>query len=154
MHVAQLNIARPLYPLHDSRMGGFTKALDAINALAERADGFVWRLKGDGNDATDLTFPGDPTAIANMSVWRTIDDLQQFVWTTVHRRFFDRKVEWFAHGEERDFVMWWVEPAHTPTLQEAAEKLRLLRQEGSTDDAFGWEYYVPKRYLGRIADGA
>lgn len=155
MALAQVNIARPRFALDDPRMAGFTDALDRVNAIAERSQGFVWRLKGEGNDATDLAFPADPSAIVNMSLWRDVDCLQRFVWTTIHRRFFDRKAEWFGPGdpERPDFVMWWVEPGHRPTLDEAAARLALRRREGSTDLAFGWEHVSPKRWLGAVVEG-
>lgn len=151
-HLAQLNIAMPRYAIDDPRMDGFVKALDAVNAIAERSDGFVWRLKGSGNDATDLAFPGEEAVIANMSVWRDVDALQRFVWTTVHRRFFDRKAEWFVPREAPDFVMWWVPAGTEPTLQEASDRLAMLRHKGPSRDAFGWADVTPRRYLGRIVD--
>jgi hypothetical protein len=152
VHVAELNIARPLYPLDDPRMADFVNALDRVNAVAERSEGFVWRLKGAGNDATDLSFEDEPGAIVNMSVWESVDALQRFVWTTIHRRFFDRKPEWFGLAPTRDFVMWWVEPGHLPDLREASERLAHLRREGSTEHAFGWDHVSPKRWLGRVEE--
>lgn len=152
MHVAELNVARPLFPLDDPRIADFVNALDKVNAVAERSEGFVWRLKGGGNNAMDLTLPQEPGAIVNMSVWQSVDALQRFVWTTIHRRFFDRKPEWFSTSGQRDFVMWWVEPGHVPSLDEAARRLRYLRENGSTDYAFGWDFVSPVRWLGRVAD--
>jgi hypothetical protein len=52
--LAQLNIARPLAPLDSPELADFMNQLDAINALAEAAPGFVWRLVGDSNNATDV----------------------------------------------------------------------------------------------------
>jgi hypothetical protein len=152
VHVAELNIARPLYPLDDPRIAEFVDALDRVNAVAERSEGFVWRLKGEGNDATDIVLDAEPGAIVNMSVWESVDALQRFVWTTVHRRFLDRKPEWFGIGPERDFVMWWIAPGHTPTPGEGAARLARLRRDGSTDHAFGWDHVRPKRWLGRVVD--
>jgi len=152
VHVAELNIARPLHELDDPRMAGFVDALDRVNAIAERSDGFVWRLKGTGNNALDLALDGDADAIVNMSVWESVDALQRFVWTTVHRRFVDKKTRWFKATGERDFVMWRVDPGHIPTLPEGADRLARLRRLGSTDDAFGWDHVPPVRWLGRIAD--
>ena len=152
MHVAELNIARPLYPLDDPRIAEFMEALDRVNAVAERSEGFVWRLKGEGNDATHLPYEAEPGAIVNMSVWESVDALQRFVWTTVHRRFVDRKPQWFAKAPTRDFVMWWVEPGHVPTLPEATGRLERLRRVGSTDEAFGWDHVPPRRWLGRVAE--
>ncbi|MEM8551404.1 MAG: DUF3291 domain-containing protein [Pseudomonadota bacterium] len=149
--MAQINIAHPLFALDDPRMADFMDGLDRINALAERSDGFVWRLKGEGNDATDLRFGFEQDAIVNMSLWRDIDALQRFVWTTVHRRFFDRKPEWFRmEPGQRNFVMWFVPEGQRPTLEEAAERLARLRAYGSSKSAFGWEFVETKRWLGRV----
>ena len=65
--------------------------------------------------------------------------LERFVWQTVHKRFYGRRHEWFERMDERYFVMWWVPAEHRPTVQEALERLRHLRQHGPSDHAFGWE---------------
>lgn len=139
MHLAQLNAAQPLYPLDDPRMADFMDNLDRINAIAERSPGFVWRLTGDGNDATDLRHGDDPDSIYNLSVWETAKDLEHFVWNTVHARFYTRKTEWFSAPTTHHFVMWPVAEGHRPTLDEAVGKLEQLNRFGSSPDAFGWE---------------
>ena len=67
MHLAELNIGKFKYPTTDPRMADFMDNLDRVNALAERSPGFVWRLKGDNNNATDFRV-GDDMAV-NLSVW-------------------------------------------------------------------------------------
>ena len=52
--LAQINIATLKAPLDSPELKDFVDNLDRINALAEGSDGFVWRLKGEGNDATSL----------------------------------------------------------------------------------------------------
>ena len=47
--IAQLNIARMLARLDSPVMADFVANLDYINGLAENAEGFVWRLKGEGD---------------------------------------------------------------------------------------------------------
>ena len=54
LHIAQLNIGRFRFPTDDPRMAGFMENLDRVNALAERSEGFVWRLKDDTNNATAI----------------------------------------------------------------------------------------------------
>ena len=56
MHLAEVNIGKFRYPTTDPRMAEFMDNLDRINALAERSPGFVWRLVGDNNNATDFIF--------------------------------------------------------------------------------------------------
>jgi hypothetical protein len=52
MYLAQVNIAKMKAPIDDPVMQDFVDNLDSINALAEDSDGFIWRLKADGNNAT------------------------------------------------------------------------------------------------------
>ena len=78
MHVAQLNIGRALYALDDPRMAGFMNALAAINAIADRSEGFVWRLADEsGMGNTDTKYTDDPQQIVNMSVWQTPKTLRR-----------------------------------------------------------------------------
>jgi hypothetical protein len=65
MHLAQVNIARMLGPIDHEVMAGFVARLDDINALADGWPGFVWRLKGQGNSATDLRPFDDDMLIVN-----------------------------------------------------------------------------------------
>jgi hypothetical protein len=46
-HVAQLNIAAMRESMDSPVMVDFVANLDRINAIADSAPGFVWRLKGD-----------------------------------------------------------------------------------------------------------
>lgn len=56
MHLAQINITRMLRPINNEVMAGFVARLDDINTLADGWPGFVWRLQGEGNNATDLQY--------------------------------------------------------------------------------------------------
>lgn len=141
MHVAELNIGRALYPLDDPRMAGFMNALDAINALAERTPGFVWRMKDDsGAGATDIKFTDNPQDIANLTVWESVEALEHFVWNTAHKKIYNGKHSWFEAPNQAIFVMWPIEEAHIPTMSEALERLEHLRKHGSTDHAYGWDH--------------
>jgi hypothetical protein len=69
--LAQINIGRLLAPIDDPKIAEFVGQLDAINALADQAPGFVWRLKSDSGNATDIAYNDDPFVIVNMSVWES-----------------------------------------------------------------------------------
>ncbi len=138
-HLVQLNVARLIAPLDDPRVFRFLSALAPINAIADRAPGFVWRLQGENGDATGLGDFGDPQLIANMSVWETADALRHFVYNTLHRKMYARRAEWFELMAQHHFVMWWVEPGEVPTLDDGMAKLDDLRANGPSADAFGWE---------------
>ena len=68
-HLAELNIATLVADLDDPAMADFMNALDAVNAVAERSPGFVWRLKDESGNATGIKGAGDPREIYNLSVW-------------------------------------------------------------------------------------
>jgi Domain of unknown function (DUF3291) len=133
--LAQLNIAELKAPLDSPELKDFVDNLDRINALAESSAGFEWRLKGDGNDATSLRPLGD-NVIVNMSVWRDVDALRNFVYQTPHVEIMKRRREWFARMANAYMVLWWVPAGHQPTVAEAAARLRLLREHGASAQAF------------------
>ena len=136
MHLAELNIGKFKYPTTDPRMAEFMDNLDRVNALAERSPGFVWRLKGDNNNATEFRV-GDDNA-ANLSVWETPKDLENYVFKTVHAQFYKKRAAWFDLMEKPHMVFWWVDEGHQPTLQEAMDRLEHYEKIGATDQAFGW----------------
>ena len=140
MRLAELNVGYAAYPLDDPSMSGFMDNLDTINALAERSPGFVWRMKSDSGNATDISVPGDAKIISNMSVWEDVASLGNYVFSTVHARFYERKEEWFQAMTSHHFVMWMVEDNHTPDLAEAMDRLEYLQKHGSTNHAFGWDF--------------
>ena len=140
MQLAELNVGYAKYPLDDTRMSGFMDNLDRINALAERSPGFVWRMQSDDGNATDIEVPGDPNMISNMSVWTDAKSLGNYVFNTVHGQFYNKRPEWFESMDRMHFVMWPVPDGHTPTLDEAMERLERLQTHGASDEAFGWDY--------------
>jgi len=140
MNLAELNIGYFRYPAEDARMAGFMDNLERVNAIAERSDGFIWRLKDDSGNATAIRpFPDENMAL-NLSVWRDAESLEHYVWNTVHKQFYAKRAEWFQLMSAHHFVMWWVEEGHLPTPQEAKERLDHLRENGDSDFAFGWSH--------------
>jgi heme-degrading monooxygenase HmoA len=138
-HLAQLNIARLRHDLEDPKVAGFVDNLDRVNAVAERSDGFVWRLKDESGNATGIQAFKDPRMIVNLTVWESPEQLEKFVWQTVHKKVYQRKHEWMEVLDGMYFAMWWVEPGHAPGVAEAFERLDYLNEHGPSDYAFGWE---------------
>ncbi|MCB9760987.1 MAG: DUF3291 domain-containing protein [Alphaproteobacteria bacterium] len=141
-HLAQLNVARALHPLDDPRMEGFTRQLDAINALAEASPGFVWRLKTDAGDATDIRVEGDPRLIVNMSVWTSIEALRGYVFKSAHGGVMKQRRTWFEAMDTPSLVMWWVEPGTVPTLSEGLDRLAELARSGPSARGFTFRAVV------------
>ena len=147
-HLAELNIARLAAPVDDPRVAEFMGALDRINGLGKRMPGFVWIMEGSGAPGTGNTensIGDDPQMVANLTVWEDVASLEEFVWNTVHRQFYERRAEWFEVLGAMHFVMWWVPEGHQPSLEEALERLEHLRTHGPSDHAFGWDWLKDAR---------
>jgi hypothetical protein len=87
-HLAQINIARLIAPIDDPKIAEFVAQLEPINALADEAPGFVWRLQSESGNATDIAYSDDPFIIVNMSVWESIQALRDFAYKSDHARVF------------------------------------------------------------------
>jgi len=66
--LAQINIGRLIAPVDDPKIAEFVAQLDPVNALADAAPGFVWRLQSSSGNASDIVYNDDPFVIVNMSV--------------------------------------------------------------------------------------
>ncbi|HET9987881.1 MAG TPA: DUF3291 domain-containing protein [Kofleriaceae bacterium] len=141
-HLAQVNVARPLAPLDSPQLAEFVAQLDAVNALAEAAPGFVWRLSGASGNATDVRALEDPSLIVNMSLWVSPEALFEFVYKTMHVAVMARRRDWFERIEVFQ-TLWWVPTGHRPSVDEAMARLRMLREHGPSPDAFTFKRRYP-----------
>ncbi len=134
-HLAQINIGRLIAPTDDPLVADFMNALDRINALADTAPGFVWRLQSDSGNATDIRPFDDPNLLVNMSVWESLETLKTYTYQSEHVDFFKRRKEWFE-PHASSYVLWWIPAGHIPSLVEAKARLETLARLGPTAEAF------------------
>ena len=78
-----------------------------MNAVADAAPGFVWRLQTEDGNATALrVFEADDAEgadggiLINMSVWESVEALAAFVYGEAHREVLRRRREWFERLTE------------------------------------------------------
>ena len=140
--LAQLNVAKMKFEFDDPKMQGFIDRLEDINALADHAPGFVWRLQTDEGDATAIDYFGVDTLV-NMSVWEDMGSLHAYVYRSAHNEVMARRKLWFDRLEVAYSVLWWVPKGHAPTVEEAAERLDLLRKQGPSARAFTFKQTFP-----------
>ncbi len=139
MLIAQVNIAKMKGPIDSPIMADFVANLEIINALAEIHEGFVWRLKGEGDNATAIKVFDDGFLIINMSVWKNMKSLSDYVYKSMHLEILKRKGEWFEKMDKMHFALWQIEECHIPTPEEAKERLEFLQLNGESDFAFGFK---------------
>lgn len=139
MHLAQLNIAHARAPLDSPLLAPFLEAIDELNALADAAPGFVWRLEDDASDlpgATGIQAYDDPATIVNLSVWTSREALWDFTYSGAHLAIMRRRREWFHGIAAAHLVLWWVEPGTVPSVEDAVDRLEHLREHGPAPQAF------------------
>jgi hypothetical protein len=142
-HLAQANIGRLRAPMDDPIMDGFRTQLDPINALADCSAGFVWRLQTEDGNATAIRpFPDERMAI-NMSVWESLETLQQYVYQSAHVGPLRDRKQWFEPIKGPILVLWWIPAGHIPTVGEAQERLRHLENHGPSPHAFTFRTPFP-----------
>ena len=141
--LAQLNIGIIKGPMDSAVMADFAANLDRINALAERSDGFVWRLQTEEGNATALRPFDNPNLLLNMSVWKNIECLHRYVYSSGHVEVMRRRQEWFERMSEAFLVLWWIPKGHRPSITEAISKLETLRRKGPTAEAFTFRSAFP-----------
>jgi hypothetical protein len=139
--LAQFNIARARWPLEDPRMADFENNLERMNALARRSDGYVWQLDGGTLGEGGNVIYGDPQMTWTLSVWESAEALANFAFRTLHRKFFQRRADWFPVLSDAHLVMWEIPGNHRPDLTEAMARKATLDAKGPTDQAFGWERF-------------
>ncbi|MEO1045793.1 MAG: DUF3291 domain-containing protein [Pseudomonadota bacterium] len=143
-HLAQINIARFAKPKDDPVNADFMNGLDPVNAQAEAAPGFVWRLVGEGNDAVDLSpDASDPRLAINMSLWTDVEALGAFVYRNPdHLAFMRRRREWMEHMNVYQ-ALWWVPVGHIPTVEEGMARIAKLEKHGPMTEAFTFRQPFP-----------
>ena len=147
-HLAAFNIGILKYDWDDPRVADFLNNLDRVYALAARSPGYVWHMAPEAMEAAQLDPRGslgaNPRTASTLSVWKDASSLVSFAFGTIHKRFYDRKNEWYDDAEQAwdglRLVMWWVPQHHRPRISEAVERLTHLMDHGDSDHAFGWAH--------------
>ncbi len=142
-HLAQVNIARARYPLDDDKMAGFVTQLDSINALADAAPGFVWRLQDESGRATSFQPYDDPRIIINLSVWESVEALFDFVYKTDHSKVLRRRDDWFEKPQTPHMALWWTPADQRLSTLDGTTRLLHLRQYGPSGSAFTFKTRFP-----------
>jgi heme-degrading monooxygenase HmoA len=147
--LAQINFGRLLAPIDSPMIADFAAALDPVNALADAAPGFVWRLQTEDGDATAVRgFEQDAVGapggvIINMSVWESVEALAAFVYSDGHRAILRRRREFFSRMTDAYAALWWIPRGHIPTVGEAEERVRHLRAHGPAPYVFTLKEHFP-----------
>jgi hypothetical protein len=136
-HLAELNVMRMLAPVDHATMVDFVALLAPINALAEASPGFVWRLEAENID------PFDDTLLVNYSIWRSQQELWNFLYASQHLDVIRRRREWAERLPTASHVLWWIPAGTVPAISDAVARLEQLRTLGPSPHAFTFRSPFP-----------
>ena len=144
-HLAQINIGRLLAPVDDPQIAEFVAQLDPINALADKAPGFVWRLQSAAGNATDIIYdPRDTTLLLNMSVWESLESLRNYVYRSQHAQVLRDRAKWFEKMDRPIYCLWWIPAGDIPSVAEGRERMEHYQKHGATPYSFWFSKHFPE----------
>ncbi len=135
-HLATSNVARMLGAIDADVMAGFVARLESLNALADASPGFVWRFQTEAGDATEVRVFDDEMILFNLSVWESVEALEDYVYRSNHVEALQKRAEWFERPTRAPLVLWWVDAGHIPSVEEAKARFDTLWQNGPSAAAF------------------
>src|SRR5438477_1008897 len=142
-HLAQINIGRLIAPMDDPRIADYIAHLAPVNALADAAPGFVWRLQSAYGNAMDISYNGDPAINVNMSVWESVETLREYVYKSNHVQVLRDRAKWFEKMNKPFACLWWVRAGHVPTVAEGRQRLEHYQTPGPTRYSFWFSQLYP-----------
>ena len=128
MLIAQFNLAQLRHGPNDPRLVGFSAGANMIRRAASTAPGHIW-------NAQDVI---DDAYFATRSLWESVEALHEFVYSGIHRRYLNRRREWFVENDRTTMVLWKVSKGEIPGLVDAQERLECLRENGPSERAFSF----------------
>ncbi|MEO1246635.1 MAG: DUF3291 domain-containing protein [Pseudomonadota bacterium] len=137
-HLVHCNVATMRGESQQAVMAGFFERLDALNALADRSPGFVWRLDSEEQEILAARIFDNDRLLVNLSVWETLEALEHYVYRTAHADALRQRAAWFEPSARASLALWWVPAGHTPDVEEAKARFDKLWANGPTPDAFGF----------------
>jgi hypothetical protein len=133
-YLVHVNIANPRAPLDDPLMKDFVEWIDNIDSLAQNWPGFIAQpvLPDEG-----LIY-SEPTLV-NVSIWDTVENLQEFTYSSRHADLLKRRTEWFIQSDLPAYVLYWSPAGEIPTEAEIKQRREHLHRHGATPFAFTFD---------------
>ena len=143
MHLATANVAAMLTGYEDPSMADFIAQLESVNASADSAPGFIWRFIEEDDGAEVARVFGNDKTLFNMSVWESVESLEDWVYSGQHLDVVRRRTQWFEKPTRSPFVLWWVERGSIPKVAEAKLRFQQIWANGPSADAFTFAKRFP-----------
>ena len=132
--LAQVNVSLLRAPLRHTTMKGFVAAYDAVARVAEESPGFIWHRRSD--DGHTVKDEEGRLLLVNVSVWRDYRSLHEYVYRSSHGQVLLRRGDWFLPTPQPSTALWWQADGERPSIEQALDRLRHLRDHGPTPQSF------------------
>lgn len=153
--LAVINFAQTVDQLNSEKMRSFQVVTPAVYQQAANTEGHIASALP-VDDRTDLSFfsrdwgrwgkfvvpyyykggvDADSVFEASaLSVWKDIQSLHQFVYSSIHLRAIKGKSAWFSPMQFPNYAMWWTDCF--PTWEEGTRRLEFLVDNEENSEAF------------------
>lgn len=125
------NLAKGKFELDSEEMSGFTSQIESINNIGFSSPGFIEEpVLSDKGDI----FP--PPYVLNVTIWESVEFLKGFVYQGQHLQAIKDRANWFLEHDLPRYVLWWAPEGQVITERLVFEKLKTLKLNGPSLDAF------------------
>ncbi|WP_415404948.1 DUF3291 domain-containing protein [Tateyamaria sp. SN3-11] len=155
--LVHLNVVRPIGPFDISHPNAqyFFGQLPKVFAQAREDDGMYWHNHGartadgqylemDGLIAHRSDRTEDNLFILTMAGWRDVAAMHRFAYREpLHRDGMKALRDWVDRSQGATMVLWWAKRGTRVSLDEAWERLQMLRENGVSEQAFTLQERFP-----------
>jgi uncharacterized protein DUF3291 len=155
--LVHLNVVRPVgaFSIGHPNAQYFFGQLPLVFARAKAADGMYWHNHGartadgrylemDGLVAHRSECTGDNPHILTMAGWRDVQAMHRFAYReAVHIEGIKTLRDWVDRSQGPTLVMWWAPRDTRVGLEDAWNRLQMLRASGASPDAFTLQERFP-----------
>lgn len=137
------------YPSAEPVNQGFHDRNDPNFRAVEESSGFIARsgyADEPGPESWGVqVFPrfyverGDGWSPSTLSLWQDLVSPMAFAYFGLHAESLKLGREWFERPQWPPYVLWWVEPGHVPSWQEAITRHEHLHDHGASAFAFDFK---------------
>jgi len=137
-HIVQANFGEwDMSQFSPQRFQEFSHLGGHIMQHADPSSGFIWAAGTSFYEDQNVSKVfNNPAVILNLSVWRDLAALKEFVYTGNHLVALKNSKSWFKKLDGRVYALWWIKAGELPTIELAKSKIDLINAIGPSPDAF------------------
>jgi hypothetical protein len=77
--------------------------------------------------------------LLNVSIWESVESLQEFTYTGVHAEVLEHRADWFVQDDRPNHVLFWYPAGEIPTEENIKLRFECLEANGASPYVFTFE---------------